>query len=206
MWSDVNHSGCKWLCFLCTLCGGLGVWFLSLRKTQQMFMMPVFYFTSAVLDDEITRLGMQIRLGEMRSHPPSLWNCPLSEDGARPLPALLPGAFRRSCCYSVLGKGSSLVVLGLCSVYFLKKKNTITSLCHHHSKATTMLVAEGHLPGGLSKEAMGWTGWRNLEIASVEASWRQGCVEIVVLCLEDWSVFTTIKIQGKCCVFGFVLF
>lgn len=104
------------------------------------------------------------------------------------------------------GEGLITCCFGALFCLLPKKKNTITSLCHHHSKATTMLVAEGHLPGGLSKEAMGWTGWRNLEIASVEASWRQGCVEIVVLCLEDWSVFTTIKIQGKCCVFGFVLF
>lgn len=53
----------------------------SLRKIQQTFAMAVFYFAKAMLDYEIALSAYPAWFGEMRSHPPPLWDCTPSEDG-----------------------------------------------------------------------------------------------------------------------------
>lgn len=153
MWRDMNHSDCKWLQFLCALGGGQGIWFFffftnyffsSMRKILRMFAIALFYFAKVTLDCEFALCAYPASLGEMKFHPPPLWDCPHSEDGGWPLPTLFPCAFRKSCCYSVLWKGWFRVILWLCPLCFLKnlsQANIITGKPLHLSPSDIFLMA-----------------------------------------------------------------
>lgn len=56
---------------------------------EQMFVIAAFYFAEAMLDCERALSAYPAWLGEMRSLPPPLWDCPPSEDGGSPLLTLL---------------------------------------------------------------------------------------------------------------------
>lgn len=85
------------------------VYFLSLRKNQQMFVMAVDYFAESMFDYEMALSAYPAWFGDMRAHPPHL-------QASAPAFPLLQKVLLSLCC------GERLIreILGPCSVYFLQ--------------------------------------------------------------------------------------